>query len=526
MGKNGSYLLFPTSPEAETLLFKSFDEETLKFSLHDPTLDIYQALRAQENRLFQRTKMIQQLIPWQRRAAGILEVDTSFEKGMAILTDEIFSTVPIAEAKTLIPSPFIINRKEGSYVDLAQFALHTAKENPTILIGFSLSRIASEIAKGLQKPVLLSDGKTLLQGFTPLGENFPTNTLTINSNSVVWNGVEYTAFNIPMEKITFSFLYPKAEKLALLNYLHKVKETLLAKVAWNLMSVILFLLVLSSLVLARMSKRITKPITQLALAAEEISRGNYENLHLPSAEKRHDEVAILTLSFEKMVASLQEREKIRSILNKVVSKEIASKILNSNIELGGEERVLTMMFSDIRGFTHLAETLPPRRVLNVLNEYMTRMCRIIDETHGVVDKFVGDEIMALYGAPIDMENHAEKTIETALLMIEELKRWNEERGPSKLPITVGIGIHTGIALAGNMGAEDRLNYTVVGANVNLAARLCSAAESMQILVSEETYHYLKNPQKFHFEKLPPVLLKGIDKPVSVFAVFSQPVGNL
>jgi adenylate cyclase len=200
--------------------------------------------------------------------------------------------------------------------------------------------------------------------------------------------------------------------------------------------------------------------------------------------------------------------------------------LNSNIELGGEERVLTMMFSDIRGFTHLSETLPPQIVLNVLNDYMTRMCRIIDETHGVVDKFVGDEIMALYGAPIDMENHAEKTIETALLMIEELKRWNRERGPNKPPITIGIGIHTGIAVAGNMGAKDRLNYTVVGANVNLAARLCSAAESMQILVSEETYHYLKNPQKFHFEKLPPVLLKGIDKPVSLFSVSSHPADNL
>ena len=149
---------------------------------------------------------------------------------------------------------------------------------------------------------------------------------------------------------------------------------------------------------------------------------------------------------------------------------------------------------------------------------MTRMCHIIDQTHGVVDKFVGDEIMALYGAPIDLENHAEKTIEAALLMVDELNRWNSEQGENKPPITVGIGIHTGIAIAGNMGAQNRLNYTVVGANVNLASRLCSVAEPMQILVSEETYHIIKNDQKFHLEKLPPVSLKGIEKPVFVYAV--------
>jgi adenylate cyclase len=206
------------------------------------------------------------------------------------------------------------------------------------------------------------------------------------------------------------------------------------------------------------------------------------------------------------------------VLNKVVSKEIAGTVLSSDIELGGEERELTMLFSDIRGFTRLSETLPPQQLISLLNTYLTRMCRIIDETHGVVDKFVGDEIMALYNAPLAIENHAEKAIEAALLMIADLKWWNKERGKNEPQITVGIGIHTGSAFAGNMGAEDRLNYTVVGANVNLAHRLCSVALPMQILVSEETYRALKEPEKFHFQKLSPVTLKGFDIPISIYEV--------
>ncbi len=310
----------------------------------------------------------------------------------------------------------------------------------------------------------------------------------------------------------------ESDNLAVSQLLDKMKESFIAKMTRNHVIVILLLLGFSFILLSRIAKRITKPIAELARTSEEIGKGHYENLRFPSVEKREDEIATLTHSFQKMADSLKEREKIRAILNKAVSKEIASKILSSSIELGGEKRMLSLLFSDIRGFTHLTEKLPPERVLNDLNSYMTRMCKVIDETHGVVDKFVGDEIMALYGAPLDMENHAEKTIQAALLMIDELTQWNVERGENRAQIAVGIGIHTGTVVAGNMGAENRLNYTVIGANVNLAARLCSAAQPMQILVSEETYRCLKNPEKFHFEKLPPLSLKGIEEPISPYAV--------
>jgi adenylate cyclase len=314
-------------------------------------------------------------------------------------------------------------------------------------------------------------------------------------------------------------LTPESFLQALMRLLGQLHDSLITKLSFNLLAIAFLLLCGALLVLARISKKITQPITLLAQASEQIGNGHYEGLHLPPVkQKQHDEVTVLTHSFEKMVVSLQEREKIRGVLNKVVSKEIASQVLKGSVELGGEERTLTLLFSDIRDFTPLSQTLSAQALIGLLNAYMTRMCRIIDATHGVVDKFVGDEIMALYGAPLDLENHAEKAIRAALEMLYDLKKWNQTRKDTLPHFSIGIGIHTGIAFAGNMGAENRLNYTVVGSTVNLAARLCSAAHPYQILVSEATYLALPDPHQFPFQPLPPMRLKGIDSPVAVYGL--------
>lgn len=518
LDQQGYYLLKEKTSADATLHFTPFEAEEPIRSYSDPTEDIYQTLRTNESNLLQKVRMIKLLAPWEERAGGILHTDSAFRKGVALLSDEIFSTLPIATSDHEPHTPFVIFRQEGPYVDLVQSTPPSEKGGPVVLMGYSLSNIACEIAKTLQKPVLLNYKGENLQGFTPNGENLLLQKLQKQEgDSIQLQGVNYFLFSVPLEKLTFSILIPESEKFAIQRFLHQVGDSLIAKISLNLLTIALLLLGLSLFFLARISKRITKPIRQLALASEEIGKGKYGELDLPPVEKRRDEVATLSHSFQKMVLSLRDREKIRGVLNKVVSKEIASKILNSSIELGGEERRLTMLFSDIRGFTPLSETLTPPQLISLLNSYMTRMCRIIDETHGVVDKFVGDEIMALYGAPIDLDNHADKAIEAALFMIAELKRWNQERVEGEPHISVGIGIHTGIAFAGNMGADDRLNYTVVGANVNLAARLCSAAKPMQILISEATYNSLQNPQLFHFEKLEPIRLKGIDDPVPIYA---------
>lgn len=305
-------------------------------------------------------------------------------------------------------------------------------------------------------------------------------------------------------------------KVPVSEFMAQVGHKLIKKITLNLLAITLFVFLIGLLLLARLSKKMTRPIIQLAQASEEIGRGNFENIDLPKIGKREDEISILTHSFEGMVTALIDREKIRGALNMVVSKEVASEILKSEIELGGEERLVTLFFSDIRNFTRLSQNFTPKELIALLNKYMTHMCHIIDATHGVVDKFVGDEIMALYGAPLEMEDHADRALEAATQMLHDLKNWNVMQNSK--PLEIGIGIHTGIVCAGNMGAENRLNYTVIGSNVNLAARMCSAAKPMQILVTEDTIAALKRPNVFTFRPVLPLTLKGFDEPVHLFEV--------
>jgi adenylate cyclase len=229
---------------------------------------------------------------------------------------------------------------------------------------------------------------------------------------------------------------------------------------------------------------------------------------------------LLTLSvstYSKMIDAIQDRDKLRGILNKAVSKEISEEILTHQQNLGGEEKVITLFFSDIRGFTHFSEHQQPLILTQLLNDYMSRMCKIIEETHGVVDKFVGDEIMALYGAPNPLDAHPVYAIEAAKMMMMHLEEWNEKcRKEDKPYFEIGIGIHTGVVCAGNVGSENRQNYTVIGSNVNLASRLCSQAKPMQVLISQETWEIPEVQERFLFRPLPPVTVKGFDQPIQVY----------
>ncbi|MDR3624115.1 MAG: adenylate/guanylate cyclase domain-containing protein [Chlamydiales bacterium] len=273
------------------------------------------------------------------------------------------------------------------------------------------------------------------------------------------------------------------------------------------------------IVLAILSKKITKPISMITLAAEEILEGHYHDLHLPKIENSNDEIAILTSSFSRMISGLQAKEKIRGLLDKVVSKEIAAEILKDGVQLGGEMKHATILFSDIRGYTHLTENTDPKIIIKYLNYYMTEMSKIVEEEGGVIDKYVGDEIMALYGVPLDIKNAADKAVKTAILMMEKLVDINIIRKEgNRPPLKIGIGIHSGEVIAGNMGANTRLNYTVLGATVNLANRLCAAAEPMQIRISKETLESLTIKDSLVIEELPAIIYKGFSNPLVTYAI--------
>jgi adenylate cyclase len=209
----------------------------------------------------------------------------------------------------------------------------------------------------------------------------------------------------------------------------------------------------------------------------------------------------------------------RQALERFLSGAIVEKILASpdQIHLGGENQTATIMFSDIRGFTRLAEKMEPQQIVELLNEYFTEMTDLIFENGGTLDKYLGDGILAVFGAPITKPDDALRSVKTAIEMQRALARLNrdwESRGQPAL--RAGIGVNTGAVTAGNIGSTKRMDYTVIGDAVNLASRLCANAAGGQILVSESTYAELKG--SLPAKRLDAIRVKGRDTPVEVYEI--------
>jgi len=352
---------------------------------------------------------------------------------------------------------------------------------------------------------------------------FEKEILTKKTGIIQWGKESYYFLHItPFDDLDLHFiiLEPEKEAFALINSLDEGSREVIDKVAFNMRTISLLGLALVLISLHFVARKITRPITSLAQVTEDVAAGKLEGIELPDATKnRKDEIASLCHSFNEMVIGLREKEKVKGVLNKVVSPEIAQEITQGNIHLGGETKKVTVLFADIRGFTAMSAGMSPEKVVELLNNCMTLISHLVDEFGGVIDKYVGDEVMALYGAPIASEDSALKAVQSGLKMVEALKKWNQERqAKGESPVEMGIGIHTGDVLVGNMGAENRLNYTVIGSNVNLAARLCSAAEAMEVRISEGTLAEPHVRENITVEELPPVQLKGFDKEVTTYRV--------
>ena len=209
----------------------------------------------------------------------------------------------------------------------------------------------------------------------------------------------------------------------------------------------------------------------------------------------------------------------RQALERFLSGSIVEKILANpdQIHLGGENQTATIMFTDIRGFTRMAEKMEPQQIVELLNEYFTEMTDLIFENGGTLDKYLGDGIMAVFGAPITKPDDPARSVKTAIEMQRAMARLNrdwEARGQPAL--RAGVGVNTGAVTAGNIGSTKRMDYTVIGDAVNLASRLCANAAGGQILVSESTFAQLggSRPAK----KLEPIRVKGRDTPVEVYEI--------
>jgi adenylate cyclase len=239
-------------------------------------------------------------------------------------------------------------------------------------------------------------------------------------------------------------------------------------------------------------------------------------------------LSIVMVSFALVVVYYRTEERgrrwITSIFGKYVSPVVIDNLIKNPdmINLGGEKRNITIFFSDIRGFTTISEKLKPEELVHLLNEYLTEMTSIIIKDEGLVDKYMGDAIMAFWGAPLEQPNHPEMACSSSLEMMEKLgelqKKWKKEGIPS---FNIGIGLNSGDAIVGNMGSSSRFDYTAMGDNVNLASRLegLNKIYGTNILITENTQKAISD--KFETRKLDVVRVKGKKKPILIYELVSK-----
>jgi adenylate cyclase len=320
------------------------------------------------------------------------------------------------------------------------------------------------------------------------------------------SGKEYISMVVPFEKhgIAAIALLQRSLYEQLSDYRH-LRQTL-----W-----VIFIMVITVSVIGAVftAKSVVRPVQSLEQGAQRIASGDFE--HRVDI-RQQDELGRLASTFNSMAKGLEERDKVRNLLGKVVSPEIAEELLKKDIVLGGEEREVTVLFSDIRSFTTLCENLSPQQVVNMLNTYLTRINTEIEKHKGVVDKYIGDAVMALFGAPLKDSNAASNAIGAGLAMLKAAGELNITFLAQGIPeLKIGVGIHTDIVLAGNMGSASRMNYTVIGDGVNLASRLESLSKyyGVNMIASESTREQANG---FIYRELDRVRVKGKSRPVTIF----------
>ncbi|MBS0616558.1 MAG: adenylate/guanylate cyclase domain-containing protein [Spirochaetes bacterium] len=230
-------------------------------------------------------------------------------------------------------------------------------------------------------------------------------------------------------------------------------------------------------------------------------------------------VVLIAVIGYKVLTEEENVKYIRSTFSKFVSKDIVNELLANpeSLKLGGEKKELTVFFSDIRGFTTMSESLSPEDLVNLLNEYLSTMTDLVIAYRGTIDKYMGDAIMAFWGAPVPNPDHAYYACLTALVQLEELKKLQDRWAANGVPvIDIGIGLNSGPAVVGNMGSSHRMDYTVMGDTINLGSRLegTNKQYGTRIIISEYTYAQVK--EKVYVRELDDIKVKGKTEPVKIF----------
>jgi len=238
--------------------------------------------------------------------------------------------------------------------------------------------------------------------------------------------------------------------------------------------------------------------------------------------KRNDEFSDLADAFNRMAEDLELQEKIKDSFGRYVTPEIVEMILANPDKrwMKGSKVDATVLFVDIRGFTSLSENVDPEAVVDLLNDYLTRVTNSVIKYGGHLNKFLGDEAMAVFGAPLGNPSHSEAAVKAALEIQKEIEDLNGKRKIGQATIGVGVGVNSGEMVAGNLGSEKKMEYTVIGDNVNVASRLTSIAKAGEILITKGSYDLLPNKAWLKIEERGSVPVKGRKSEITIYQVMA------
>lgn len=267
------------------------------------------------------------------------------------------------------------------------------------------------------------------------------------------------------------------------------------------------------------SMTLTSPIEKLASLIQLVSKGNFDvkaRLQVKSA----DEVGDLAIAFDNMTEGLKERDKVKNLFSKFHGSSVAEEMINQDVVgTSGSNKDVTVFFSDIRGFTAFSEKHTPEEVVTMLNEYFAIMVGIINKNNGIVDKFIGDAIMAVWGAPKTRAEDSHNAVKACLEMRKALAELNERRAKrGQGPLMIGMGLHSGRAISGTIGSDERMEYTVIGDTVNMASRIEASTKAFgtDLLISDDLAKRVQD--KFGMELAGAAHVKGKTEDLKLFRV--------
>jgi adenylate cyclase len=268
------------------------------------------------------------------------------------------------------------------------------------------------------------------------------------------------------------------------------------------------------------SNNLTNPLAEITRVLQGVRNGQFENRVRVTSS---DEIGYTGDVINEMNEGLKERDLLKDTFGKYVAKEVRDEVLSGRIPLDGEKKEVTVLFADLRNFTPMTENNDPKLVVKIMNSYFMEMAEAIKDNQGLVLQFIGDEIYAVFGAPIFRSDHPVKAFRAGLEMKHRLvglnKKFKERGWPG---VKHGIGIHTGDALAANIGSPDRLSYLLVGDTVNLASRLQSLTKEVgaEMIISEDTFTRLSNAEHgaIKLTKIPAITVKGKSQSIDIYTV--------